>query len=388
MQIPLSSTITLGETTGYYRPRAFGILRNDRRFHMFAIGQTGTGKTTLLRNLMLQDIQMGQGFMLLDPHGDLALSLKDHLDKRAIYWDTGDNDCPYGYNPLTYVSVSYRPLIASGLIDALKKQWSDAWGARMEHLLRFALLALLEQPYASMVDIMPLFIDKQFRLKIIAGVKNQAVLDFWKREYPAMNYKGSVDGVAPIANKLGGFLSHPNARKMLCDPEKPLRLRTIMDDGITVVINLSKGRVGSDISNILGGLIVSSLTNAAYSRQTIPEDQRRLYMLYGDEFHSFTSSTFAEMLSEIRKYGLAAILASQTTAQIEKQVMESIFGNVGTLMAFRVGANDAPLITKQFGHEYPRPRDLVNQPNFEMFIKMMVAGAQTRVFSARTLSNR
>ena len=266
----------------------------------------------------------GQGFCLIDPHGDLAGAVSAFAGPEQVYWNVADPDCPYGYNPLSYVAATSRPLVASGLIETLKKQWSDAWGARMEHLLRFALLALLDRPGSSVADIMPLFLDDGFRRQVVASVGDGQVRDFWTKEYPALRYKSSSDGVAPIANKLGGFLAHPLVRKAICDPEKPLRFRQIMDEGRVLIVNLAKGRLGADISNLLGGLIVSSIANAAYSRQNVPEAARRPFFLYIDEFHSFTTAAFADMLSELRKYGLGVVLSHQHMAQLEDNVREAI----------------------------------------------------------------
>jgi type IV secretory pathway TraG/TraD family ATPase VirD4 len=372
----------IGETTGRYNPRPFGICLPDRLLHMYIIGQTGTGKSTLLFNLIKRDISNAHGFCLIDPHGDLARQVSKIAGPDQIYWNVSDPKCPVGYNPLTRVSAPYRPLIASGLIDTLKKQWADAWGARMEHLLRFSLLALLEMPEASIQDIMPMFLDKHFRNSVIAKVSDPHVRNFWTKEFPTMNYKGAVDGVAPIANKLGGFLAHPLVRKSVCQPEQPLRFRKIMDEGQFLIVNLAKGRLGADVSNILGGLIVSSLTNAAYSRQNLPEPERKPFFLYADEFHSFTTSAFIGMLSELRKYGFGLILAHQHTDQLDRHILEAIVGNVGTLIAFRLGAIDASLIAKQLGDTLPH--DLIGQANYEMFVKLMIDGNQSRAFSART----
>jgi type IV secretory pathway TraG/TraD family ATPase VirD4 len=255
----------------------------------------------------------------------------------------------------------------------------------MEHLLRYSLLALLERPHSTLEDIMAMFLDKSFRQSVINDITDPQVKKFWTKEFPNMNYKTAADGVAPIANKLGAFLAHPHVRKALCTPEKPLRFRKLMDEGKTLVFNLAKGRLGADVANILGGMIVSTLALAAYSRQNIPENERKPYFLYIDEFHSFTTSAFADMLSELRKYKLGLILAHQHTSQIDNDVFEAIIGNVGTLMAFRIGATDAAILAKQFGADIPKPRDLVNLANYEMYIKLMIDGRQSQPFSARTL---
>ena len=375
----------IGTTLGRRDGHLFGIRQPDRLLHLFAVGQTGTGKTTLIASLLRQDFEHSRGFCLLDPHGDLAASVAKAAGERGLYWNVADPSCPYGYNPLAKVSAKWRPLVASGFVETLKKQWPDAWGARMEHLLRFAVLALLERQDATLADILPLFLDKEFRKAVVAGISDEQVRHFWAVEYGKLRYQFSPDGVTSIANKLGAFLAHPIVRKAVCEPEQPLRFRKIMDEGGMLVVNLAKGRLGADISNVLGGLIISGIASAAYSRQDQPEGERRPFFLYVDEFHSFTTSAFASMLSELRKYGLSLTLAAQHFSQIDKDVREAILGNVGTLIAFRVGATDAALLARQFGQDVPRPRDLVNLANHEIFIKLMVDGVQTKPFSARTL---
>ncbi len=255
----------------------------------------------------------------------------------------------------------------------------------MEHLLRFSLLALLSRPGSTLQDVIPLFLEKHFREDVLASVHDPQVRRFWAVEYPAMNFKNAVDGVAPIANKLGAFLAHPVVRKAVCEPAEPLRFRRIMDEGQVLIVNLAKGRLGADVSNILGGLIVSSFAHAAYSRQDQPERERRPFFLYIDEFHSFTTQSLADMLSELRKYRLGLVLAHQHTAQLDRQVLEAILGNVGTLMAFRLGATDAAIMARQFAANIPSERDLVNLPNYELYLRLMIEGAQSKPFSARTL---
>lgn len=225
-----------------------------------------------------------------------------------------------------------------------------------------------------------MFLDKHFRQRVVSKITDPHVREFWTLEFPNMNYKGAVDGVAPIANKLGGFLSHPLVRKAMCRPEQPLRFRQIMDEGGFLIVNLSKGKIGADIANILGGMIVSSIANAAYTRQSQMEADRRPFFVYADEFHSFTTSAFSGMLSELRKYGLG--LAHQHTDQLDKSTLEAILGNVGTVTTFRVGASDAPILAHQLGGV--SPRDLIGMENYEMFIKLMIDGAQSKVFSAAT----
>ena len=241
----------------------------------------------------------------------------------------------------------------------------------------FTLLALLERSGSTLADIVPMFTTKSFRSQVLLHVTDSEVLKFWKDEFPNMNYKNAFDGVAPFANKLGAFLSHPQIRKALCNPDKPIRFRQLMDDGIPLAVNLSKGKLGSDITNVLGGLIVSMMANAAYTRTDTPEHVRRPYIFYADEFHSFTTESFAGMLSELRKYGLGLVLAHQYTRQLEKSVFESILGNVDTLIVFRVGATDAPLLSKQLGTRVSVPQcinpvHLTELPNYGNYVRLII----------------
>lgn len=379
-----AAPIILGLTHHRYRPGLeFGVEQKDRLQHVLAIGQTGTGKTTLIANMAKQDAEAKRGFCVIDPHGDLAAALSANLGKNHIYWDVGDAKSPYGYNPLTRTSGEYRPLVASGLIETFKAQWADAWGARMEHLLRFALLALLELPRADLRDIVPLFVDKAFRNQVVAQVKDPQVLHFWREEFRAMNYRSSIDGVAPIANKVGAFLTNPSVRRAVCEPKKPLRLRAIMDEGQSLIVNLAKGRVGSDIANVLGGLLVSNIMNAAFSRHAIEETHRRRFFLFVDEYPSFSTMAFASMLSEARKYGLGVLLANQHVSQTDPDLLHAIIGNAGTLIVFRIGALDTPLFVKQL--ETVSAADLMHLPNHSAFVQLMVHGRKSQPFSARTL---
>ncbi|GGD35231.1 type IV secretory system conjugative DNA transfer family protein [Sinisalibacter lacisalsi] len=379
---PPDHVTLLGQAYRHYGDFPFGIRLADRLMHLYVIGQTGTGKSTLLGNTARQDAGAGIGFCLVDPHGDLAKQLSQSLAIEHRYWDVADEDSPYGYNPLTPVAAQFRPLVASGFIEALKKQWADAWGARMEHLLRYAVLALLEQREADIRDIVRLYVDKDFRRAVVARVTDEQVYAFWTREFPNMNYQTAVDGVAPIANKLGAFLANPVVRKSICEPEEPLRFRRIMDEGGILIVNLAKGRLGTDTSNVLGGLIVASIMNAAFTRHNLPDEQRRPFMLYVDEFHSFTTSALAGMMSESRKYGLGLTLAHQHIVQTETDVFEAVLGNAGSLMVFRTGAQDAPTFERQLGTV--AVPDLVNLPNYRAFVQLMVDGEPRKAFSATT----
>ena len=376
-------TTTLGIAYLRRGGRPFGIRLSDRLFHQYVIGQTGTGKSTLLERMAASDLRASVGLVLIDPHGDISERVRPFLCPQDRYWNVADPDSPYGYNPLTRTSAAFRPLVASGLIDALKKQWADAWGVRMEHLLRYAVLALLEQPRADLRDVMRLFLDKSFRASVVASITDEQVRRFWTSEYPALNIKTASDGVAPIANKLGAFLAHPAVRSAITEPKEPIRFRALMDEGGALIVNLAKGRVGADVANVLGGLLVASIGNAALTRHDLPEAERRPFFLYVDEFHSFTTLAFATMLSEVRKYGLGVILAEQYLAQAEAPVTEAILGNVGSVLCFRVGAFDAPLLSAALAPV--AARDLMSLANYELFARIMVAGERTQPFSACTL---
>ncbi len=383
MQIRDQQTTTLGIAHYRYGNFSFGIRGDDRFMHMYIVGQTGTGKSTLLFNMALQDAQLGHGLVLIDPHGDLSSELARTLGPKALYWDTADPGCPYGYNPLSKTSKEYRPIVASGLIETLKKQWPGAWGVRMEHLIRFATLALLDTPKTDLRDILRIFLDDDFRESVITHVSNDQVRAFWAQEYPNMNYKKSVDGLAPIANKFGAFLAHPVIRKAICEPEIPLRFRRIMDEGSTLIINLAKGRLGADIANVLGGMLVSGVMHAAFTRHDQPEAERRPFFLYVDEFHSFTTDSVSELLSETRKYKLGVVLSQQHTQQSSDTVFASIMGNVGTLICFRVGAADTSLLSAQLGGV--ESRFMINQPNYRAFVRMMIDGEPAKIFTMTTL---
>ena len=361
----------------------FGIRQRDRLFHMYVIGQTGTGKSTLLSNLAWQDTEQQVGYCFLDPHGDQAKSLSANIQIPHLYWDAADPDCPFGYNPLTHVAAAHRPVVVSGLISTLRHLWHDSWGPRMEHLLRYTLLGLMEVPGSTLRDIVPLLLNKDRQKDFVQRLKDPQVRQFWTEEYPAMSHKSAADGVAPIANKVGAFLSHPIIRKAVCEPKEPLRLRAIMDAGQPLIINLAKGRIGADVTNVLGGLIISSITNAAFSRYDLPEEKRRHFVLYVDEFSSFASTAFAAILSETRKYGLSVVLGNQYVQQVEASVFEAIMGNIGTLIVYRIGALDAPLFVQQL--ETVTTHDLITLPNYRTYMQLMVEGQKSKTFSASML---
>jgi len=261
-------------------------------------------------------------------------------------------------------------------------QWSDSWGPRMEHLLRQAVLTLLDQPQAQMSDIVQLFVDRHFREQAITHIVDPHLIMFWRNEFAKMNYLTTFDGVAPIANKLSAFLADPIVRRSVCEPETPLRFRRIMDQGEILIVDLGKGRVGADVANVIGGMIVTSIFNAALSRHSIPHTERRPFFLYLDEFHNFTTASVANLLSEARKYRLGMCAAHQFLGQADSKVFDSVIGNTGTLISMRIGAKDAPIIARQFGHI--DPRYFTDLPNYRGFAQIMQGGSKKRPFSFRT----
>lgn len=380
--------LILARTNARGRCLPFSIKQADRLFHLYVIGKTGVGKTTLLENLIIQDIDAGRGCALIDPHGDLVERVASRVPARRredlVYLDVPDPGQPYSYNPLARVSADKQALVASGLMEVFKKMWGDAWGVRMEHILRNALLTLLEQPKATIPDILRLFTDKDYRRQAIACVTNEQVKLFWKAEFEQYNIRQRPEALAPIQNKVGAFLSDRRILRIVAGPGKPLRLRSIMDEGKVLLINLAKGKIGDDSSSILGGLFVTALGLAAYSRADTPEAQRRAFFIYIDEFQNFTTLSIANMLSELRKYRVGMILAHQYLAQLDPDIRHAVLGNAGTLIIFRVGPEDAILLAREFDPLFT-PLDLMNLPNYEIYLKLMIDGTPSPPFSASTM---
>ena len=383
------NTITyLGRITFRNWGIPFGIKESDRLYHMYVIGRTGTGKSTLLETLMRQDIAHGKGMALLDPHGDLAEkvvgAIPEQRQSDLVYFNASDPSQPYGYNPLKRVVKDKRPLAASGLLEVMKKMWDDAWGPRMEHILRNALLVLLDQEHVTLPDILRLFHDDGFRKRVAAECTNLQVKAFWLTEYPKYSYRLRADGIMPIQNKVGAFLANPILYRILAEPEKTLNFRRIMDEGKILVINLAKGKIGEDSTALLGGLLVTTLSLAAFSRAEVEETKRYNFFLYMDEFQYFTTLSMAHMTAELRKYHVGLILANQFLDQLEPEIRDAVLGNVGTLVSFRLGPKDASLVAKEFDPTF-EPTDLLNLPNYHIYLKLMIDGAPSKAFSGVTL---
>ncbi len=384
-----ASEITIFAQTDFRNQSVpFGIKRPDRRAHLYLLGKTGTGKSTLLESLMLSDLRKGYGFALLDPHGDLVKKIKTKIPENrladVIDFDIPDANQPYGFNPLANIPVEKRPLACSGLIQVFKHLWNDSWGPRLEHILRNSLLSLLDYPQANLADILKLLSDRQFRRKAVDFVKNEQIRDFWLKEFERYPERLRAEAISPIQNKVGAFLSHPLLQKILTKPEKPLNLRKIMDEGKILLVNLAKGSIGEDTANLLGSLLISRFDLAALSRANIPETERGDYTLYLDEFHNFTTQSLVLMLSELRKYRLSLVLAHQYLTQLDPAIKDAILGNVGTIIVFRVGANDAEIFAQEFAPQFSAT-DFTNLPNYHIYLKMMIDGKISQPFSAVTL---
>jgi hypothetical protein len=366
----------------------FGIKQTDRLSHMYIIGKTGVGKSTLLETLALQDLKAGRGFALLDPHGDLVEKIAQDAaaegQGRVLYLNAPDSACPYGYNPLRRVRDDKIPLAVSGFLETLKKLWPDAWGVRMEHVLRNTLYALLEQEDARLPDILRLYRDEAYRKSIIACIRNETVRRFWQYEFENFHYRQKADAVAPIQNKVGALLADPTLYRILVDPKTDIRVRSLMDEGKVLLVNLSKGKLGEDTAHLLGALLVSTLGLAAFSRADDPPKSRRPFFLYLDEFQNFTTIMLANMMSELRKFGVGLVLAHQYMHQLEPNIRHAVLGNAATLISFRVGAEDAPVLAREFQPTF-EVEDLLNLPNHAIYLKLMNEGMPSRPFSANTV---
>jgi energy-coupling factor transporter ATP-binding protein EcfA2 len=382
------AAISVIGTTNARRPfQRFGLRQPDRLHHLYVIGKSGTGKSTLLELLALQDIRAGRGVAVIDPHGDLAKRLMDQIpEKRRAavrYLDAPNLSQPYGYNPLRGVRSDLIPLAASGLMEAFKKLWADAWGPRMEHIFRQALYALLEYREAHLPDILRMLDDPAFRTRVLRRVKNEQVRAFWLTEFPKYNPRYRQEAMAPIQNKVGAFLADPRLYRLFTAPPIDLRFRRVMDQQEILIINLAKGSLGEDSANLLGALLVTTLGLAGLSRADLPNEKRSDFFLYIDEFQSFTTLSMANMVSELRKFGVGLVLAHQHLHQLEDDVRHAVLGNVGSIITFRVGVEDAPTLAKEFAPIFAAD-DLTQLSNHHVYVKMMIDGAPSRPFSATT----
>jgi len=355
---------------------------------MYIIGKTGMGKTNLLENLVIQDIKNGHGVAYIDPHGDTAEKLLQAIPptriQDVIYFNPSDQEYPIALNVMEQVDAKHRHLVASGLIGVFRKLWADSWGPRLEYILRNAIIALMEYPGSTLLGVHRILIDKRYREKVTAKVTDPVVRSFWEEEFPMWNERVLQDVISPIQNKVGQFLTSPLIRNIVGQTHSSFDVRDVMDNKKILILNLSKGRLGEDNAALLGAMMITKIQLAAMERVDMKEDDRKDFYLYVDEFHNFATESFANILSEARKYRLNLILANQYISQLDESVRDAIFGNAGTLISFRVGATDADFMVKEFEPVFTE-NNLVNLPKYCIYLKLMIDGIAGDAFSAITL---
>ena len=368
----------------------FGMLRRDRSRHVYIIGQTGAGKSGLLELFALSDIFYNQGYCIIDPHGDFAIDNLRFVPasrvKDVVYFNPADTQFPVAFNPLELSDITRKPNVCSEVIGVLKRMFGDSWGPRLEHILRFTLLALLDRPGTTLLDISRILTDKEFRKETLEYCTDVTVLQFWKHEFGQWNEKQVNESIAPVLNKVGAFTANPIIRNIIGQSRSSFDVRKIMDEGKILVVNLSKGLIGEDNAGILGSFLVTKIQLAAMSRSDIPDvSKRRPFYLYVDEFQNFATDSFSVILSEARKYGLNLTVANQYISQMTENVRDAVFGNVGTTISFRVSADDAPILVKQFEPTFDGS-DLIQMNNRHFVISMIINGEKAPAFSATTLN--
>ncbi|MCD4705222.1 type IV secretion system DNA-binding domain-containing protein, partial [bacterium] len=385
----MAQDITLLAKTDYRGEyKKFGIRKDDRRRHMYVIGKTGMGKTTIIENMVIQNIINGDGIALVDPHGDLVEKVINFIPpdriNDVVYINPADFEHPVAFNVLESVEESKRHLIASGLLGIFKKIWADSWGPRLEYLLNNAIIALLEYPGSTLLGIMRMLVDKEYRQKVVKHISDPVIKSFWVNEYEKYPQKFQAEAIAPIQNKVGRFLSTPLIRNIVGQVKSSIDMRDIVDNHKILLLNLSKGRIGEDNAALLGAMIITKIQLAIMSRVDIPEENREDFYLYVDEFQNFATESFTNILSEARKYRLNLVVAHQYIEQLEESVAAAIFGNVGTLITFRIGAADAEFLEKEF-LPFVTQEDLVNLAKYKIYIKLMIDGIASNPFQALTL---
>jgi len=380
---------TFAQTTFRNQFQKFGIKTDDRRRHMYLIGKTGMGKSTILENMIIEDIRAGRGVAVVDPHGDLAEKIIEYIPTNrindVIYFNPADAEYPIAFNIVEQVDADARHLVASGLIGVFKKLWADSWGPRLEYILRNTILAILDYPGATLLAVIRMLSDKPFRKKIIDSIQDPVDKSFWVNEFAGYADKFASEAVSPIQNKVGQFLSTALIRNIIGQTTSSINVRNIMDEKKILIMNLSKGRIGEDNSALLGAMMITKIQLAAMSRVNIPQDQRKDFYLYIDEFQNFTTDAFVNILSEARKYHLNLIMAHQYIEQLGEVVKPAVFGNVGTLVVFRVGAADAEELLPEFTPVFTE-EDILNLPKYEFYLKLMIDGIASDPFSAQGLA--
>ena len=377
-----------GLTTFRNARKKFGIKTDDRRRHFYCLGKTGMGKSNLMENMAIQDIQAGRGIAYVDPHGEGAEKLLDFIPtdriNDVIFFNPADLDYPIAFNVMEKVDFRYRHLVAGGLMGVFKKVWPDVWSARMEYILNNSILALLEYPDSTILGVNRMLADVEYREKVVSKITDPIVKSFWVTEYARYTQRYEIEATAAIQNKVGQFISNPLIRNIVGQTKSTIDMRDIMDKEKIFIMDLSKGRIGEDNSRLLGALLITKLQLAAMSRVDVPEESRKDFYLYVDEFQNFATESFANILSEARKYRLNITLGHQYITQMEEEVRDAVFGNVGTLAVFRVGAEDAEYLEREFSPQFTA-EDLVNLPKYNVYLKLMIDGIAGAPFSAETL---
>lgn len=380
------------ETDSRNKRVKFGIKAKDRTKHVYVIGKTGMGKSTLLENMAVQDIQNGEGMAFIDPHGKTADLLLEYVPKErvrdVIHIAPFDVDFPISFNVLESVDPTKRHLVVSGLMSTFKKIWVDAWSARMEYILTNTLLALLEAPGTTLLGVNRMLSDKEYRKEIVSHVKDPSVKAFWVKEFASYTERQAAEAVPAIQNKVGQFTANPLIRNMIGQPVSTFDFRQAMDSRKIIIVNLSKGRIGDENMKLLGGLLVTKIYLAAMSRADVPDRVMKIlpnFYLFVDEFQNFANASFADILSEARKYKLNLTIAHQYIEQMDEVVRPAVFGNVGTMITFRVGATDAEVLEQEFAPVFT-VEDLVNMGAYQIYLKLMIDGLSSAPFSARTLN--
>ncbi|MEK7143120.1 MAG: type IV secretion system DNA-binding domain-containing protein [Patescibacteria group bacterium] len=386
--VPETDLTAFAATNFRHLKHKFGIKIADRRYHMYAIGKTGTGKSTMLENMIIDDIREGRGVAVVDPHGDLIKHLLNFVpDERineVILFRPADRLYPIGFNPLENVDPDLKNIVASGVVGIFKKIFGESWGPRLEYILRNTILGLLDYPNATLLGVIKILVDQDFRNRVVEKIQDPVIKDFFINEYEKYDQKFRTEAIAPIQNKVGQFLSSSTIRNIIGQPKSTINIEDIMNQGKILFLDLSVGEIGEDSSSLLGAMIITKIQLAAMRRASLPEESRRDFYLYVDEFQNFATESFAVILSEARKYRLNLIMTNQYIAQVPEEVINAVFGNIGTLITFRVGAPDAAALKQEFAPIFEEV-DLVNLDNYHIYVKMSIDGITCPAFSSVTL---
>ncbi len=388
----MEEKITYFAETDYRNKKTrFGIKERDRARHMYVIGKTGMGKSTLLENMAIQDIQNGEGVAIIDPHGGFAEKMLDYVPEHrigdVIYFAPFDLENPIAFNVMENIGADKRHLVAAGLMSAFKKQWVDAWSARMEYMLNNTILALLEYPGATLMGVNKMLSDKEFRKKVVANISDHSVKSFWVDEFANYTERMAAEAVPAIQNKIGQFTANPLIRNVIGQEKSSFDIREVMDTKKILIMNLSKGRIGEQNAALLGGMLITKIYLAAMSRADLSEAEiakKPSFYFYVDEFQSFASDSFANILSEARKYKLSLTIAHQYVEQMTDEVKAAVFGNVGTMVIFRVGSTDAEIFEKEFAPVFTS-EDIVSLGFAQIYLRLMIGGVGSKPFSAVTM---